>query len=87
MAAENADKIVDTYLKRKEIEKFSRKVLLDEIVENDYNLNITRYVDTFEEEDPVDIQATIKELKEIDPELKKLEKEMEGYLKQLGITK
>jgi len=82
---ENADKIFSTYTERKEIEKFSRLVNPDEIKENDYNLNITRYVDTFEEEEPVDIKATIEELKKIEPELKKLEEEMEGYLKALGV--
>jgi len=82
----HADKIVDTYMNRKEIEKFSRLVQPDEIKENDYNLNITRYVDTFEEEEPVDIAATIAEIKKIDPELRKLEEEMEGYLKQLNIS-
>ncbi|MBT4942023.1 MAG: type I restriction-modification system subunit M [Candidatus Magasanikbacteria bacterium] len=82
----HADKIVNTYMDRKEIEKFSRLVQPDEIRENDYNLNITRYVDTFEEEEPVDIAATIAEIKKIDPELRKLEEEMEGYLKQLNIT-
>lgn len=81
----HADKIVDTYKNRKEIEKFSRLVQPDEIKENDYNLNITRYVDTFEEEEEVDIQATIEEIKKIDPELRKLEGEMDGYLKQLNI--
>jgi len=81
----HADKIVDTYTDRKEIEKFSRLVQPDEIIENDYNLNITRYVDTFEEEEEVDIQATIEDIKKIDPELKKLEKEMSGYLKKLDI--
>jgi len=83
----HADKIVDTYEKRKEIEKFSRLVDLKEIKENDYNLNITRYVDTFIEEVPVDIQATLEEIKKIDPELQKLEKEMQSYLKQLNIIK
>ncbi len=83
----HADKIYDTYAKRKEIEKFSRLVKPNEIKENDYNLNITRYVDTFEEEEVVDIEATLKEIEKIDPELKKLEKEMQGYLKQLGIVK
>lgn len=82
----HADKIVDTYANRKEIDKFSRLVKPDEIKENDYNLNITRYVDTFEEEEPVDIVATIAEIKKIDPELRKLEEEMEGYLKKLNIT-
>ena len=83
----HADKIVDTYKNRKEIEKFSRLVQPDEIQENDYNLNITRYVDTFEEEEEVDIHATIVEIKKIDPELRKLEEEMGGYLKQLNIIK
>jgi type I restriction enzyme M protein len=83
----NIDKIYDTYAKRKEIEKFSRKVAMKEIKENDYNLNITRYVDTFEEEAEIDIQANLQELDKINPELEKLEKEMDGYLKKLGIKK
>lgn len=81
----HADKIYDTYTNRKEIEKFSRIVSPNEIKENDYNLNITRYVDTFEEEEPVDIAATIAEIKKIDPELRKLEEEMENCLNKLNI--
>jgi type I restriction enzyme M protein len=86
LTEENIEKIYLTYAKRKEIEKFSRKVLPEEITENDYNLNITRYVDTFVEETEVDIKANLKELTTIEPELKKLEKEMEGYLKKLNIS-
>ncbi len=82
---ENIEKIVSTYTKRKEIEKFSRKVLPAEIKENDFNLNITRYVDTFEEEKAVDIEANLKELRELEPKIQKLEREMEGYLKQLDL--
>ncbi|MBI2473938.1 type I restriction-modification system subunit M [Candidatus Uhrbacteria bacterium] len=82
---ENTDKIVNTYADRKEVEKFSRLISLDEIKENDYNLNITRYVDTFEEEGEIDISANLKELAALEPELQKLEKEMSEYLKQLGI--
>jgi type I restriction enzyme M protein len=82
---ENLKHIYDTYLKRKDVDKFARKVKPEEIVENDYNLNITRYVDTYVEEAPVDIQANLKELAELEPELEKLEKEMAGYLKKLGI--
>lgn len=85
LTEENITKIFDTYKKRKDIEKFSRKVTFDEIKENDFNLNITRYVDTFEEEEPVDIKANLKELAELEPELKKLEKQMAEYLKELGI--
>lgn len=82
---EHIEKIYDTYAKRKEIEKFSRKVDFKEIEENDFNLNITRYVDTFEEEAPVDIKANLKELAALEPEIEKLEKQMNNYLKDLGI--
>jgi type I restriction enzyme M protein len=82
---ENIEKIYSTYKKHKDVEKFARKVSLKEIEENDFNLNITRYVDTFEEEAPVDIKANLKELEALEPELAKLEKQMVEYLKELGI--
>lgn len=82
---ENIEKIYSTYKKRKDVEKFARKVSFKEIEENDFNLNITRYVDTFEEEAPVDIKANLKELEALEPELQKLEKQMVVYLKELGI--
>lgn len=85
LTEENIEKIYNTYAKRKEIEKFSRKVKFDEIKENDFNLNITRYVDTFEEEAPIDIKANLKELAELEPEIQKLEKQMDKYLKELKI--
>jgi len=86
LSEENANKIYETYAKRKEIEKFSRLVKADEIKENDYNLNITRYVDTFEEEEVIDISANLKELAELEPEIEKLEGEMTQYLKELNIS-
>ena len=52
---------------------------------NDYNLNIPRYVDTFEEEEPIDIQAVMKEIKELEGKRAELDKEIEGYLKELGL--
>jgi len=82
---ENADKIFDTFIARKEVEKFAHVATPEEIEENDYNLNITRYVDTFEEEPEVDIAATIKELEALNPELEKLEAQMREYLRELGI--
>ncbi len=85
LTEENITKIFDTYRRRKDIEKFSRKVNISEIEENEFNLNITRYVDTFEEEAPVDIKANLKELASLEPELQKLEKQMVEYLKELGI--
>jgi len=78
-------KIVTAVEKRQEIEKFCRPVFPEEIIENDYNLNITRYVDTFEEEEEIDIQANLQELKQIDADLEKVEAEMKQYLAELGI--
>ena len=85
MTQENIDRVYSTYEKRKEVEKFSRKVKFNELEENDFNLNITRYVDTFEEEEEIDIKANLKELAELNPQLDKLEKEMDKYLKELGV--
>lgn len=65
LTAENLEKIFDAYKNRKEIEKYSHLAALDEIKENEYNLNIPRYVDTFEEEEIVDIDAVSKKLKEL----------------------
>jgi len=85
MDNEHIDKILESVESRKDIEKFCRTVQPDEIEENDYNLNITRYVDTFEEEEEVDIGANLREIVEIDKELAKLEREMAGHLRELGI--
>ncbi|MCK9438470.1 type I restriction-modification system subunit M [Patescibacteria group bacterium] len=85
LSEENIEKIYDTYDKRKTIDKFSRSVKFDEIKENDFNLNITRYVDTFEEEEEIDIKANLEELEKINPEIEVLEKEMDKYLKELNI--
>lgn len=84
---EHIDKILDAVEKRQDIEKFCRIVQPNEIEENEYNLNITRYVDTFEEEEDIDIEANLKELAEVDAELVKLEAEMARHLKTLGIGK
>jgi type I restriction enzyme M protein len=77
--------IFDTYKNRTETEKFSRRVALSEIAENDYNLNITRYIDTFIQEAPIDIQANIAKLAKLEPEIKALETQMQVHLKTLGI--
>ena len=85
LSDENIEKIVDTYKKRSEIEKYSHVATFDEIAENDFNLNIPRYVDTFTEETPVDIPATRKRIAELTAELSKTTDEMEKYLKELGL--
>lgn len=62
---DDIDRIVNAYTERREIEKFCHIATMEEIEENNYNLNISRYVDTFEEEEPVDIVAKKEELAEI----------------------
>ncbi|MCD4814170.1 type I restriction-modification system subunit M [bacterium] len=79
-------KIIDTYKGFKEIEKYSHLTTLDEIREAEFNLNIPRYVDTFEEEEDIDIKAVQQEIKQIEGELGKTRKEMDKYLKELGLV-
>ena len=83
---EHIEKIVSTFRERKEIEKYSHLATLEEVKENDYNLNIPRYVDTFEEEEPIDIKAVMANIKRLETERAELDKEIEIYLKELGIV-
>lgn len=83
---ENIAKIFDTYKNRKEIEKYSHRASIDEIKENDYNLNIPRYVDTFEEEEQINLDEVVKEIKKIDTEMVETDKKIEKYCKELGIN-
>ncbi len=78
-------KIIDTYRKRKAIEKYSHKATTKEIAENDYNLNIPRYVDTFEPEAEIDVAAVQKEIVAIETELADVRKRMAKHLKELGV--
>jgi type I restriction enzyme M protein len=82
---EHIDKIVSTYRERKEIEKYSHCATLQEIKNNDYNLNIPRYVDTFEEEEEIDIKAVMSEIKELEAKRAELDAQIDVYLKELGI--
>lgn len=81
---QDIEKIVETYEKRETIDKYSYVATLEEIQENDYNLNIPRYVDTFEEE-PVDMEAVKRNIANIKKELQEVEAQMEKYLKELGL--
>ena len=84
-------KIVDTYKafingeETAEQEKYSHVATLNEIQENEYNLNIPRYVDTFEEEELIDLESVNKEIAEIKTQIASLEKEMNQYMKELGL--
>lgn len=82
---EDVDKIIETYKNRVEIEKYCHIASLQEIGENDYNLNIPRYVDTFEEEEEIDIKQVQQALKDIDKQIAEVDKELNVYLKELGL--
>ena len=84
LSEENIEKIVKTYRDGDNVEKYAYLASLKEIQDNDYNLNIPRYVDTFEEEDEIDLLAVRVEREQLKVELTKLEVEMAGYLKELG---
>jgi type I restriction enzyme M protein len=82
---QDIDKIVDTYKARTAEDKYSYVASLKEIAENDYNLNIPRYVDTFEEEEAVNLKAVAKELKKLDADMKATDTTIEKFCKELGI--
>jgi type I restriction enzyme M protein len=81
---EDVAKIYKTFSNWQTVDKYSHIATLEEIQENDYNLNIPRYVDTFVEEEPVDIVETQKEIVELKAKLNKVESQMEVYLKEMG---
>ena len=76
LSKENIEKVIETYKNRADVDKYAYLASFDEIKENDYNLNIPRYVDTFEEEEPVDMASVGKEIKEVRESKKALEKSL-----------
>lgn len=82
---EDIDRIVTTYRERKEVEKYSSLATLDFIAENEYNLNIPRYVNTFEEQESVDIASVAKQLRSLEKEMKNTDAELTVFCKELKI--
>jgi type I restriction enzyme M protein len=81
----DVEKIVETYQFRKEEPRFSRLVSLAEIKENDYNLNITRYVNLTKDEEPIDLKAVTKQLHETDAKIEEACNKLNVFLKELGL--
>ena len=79
---EDIDRIVTTYRERKEVEKYSSLATLDFIAENEYNLNIPRYVNTFEEQESVDIASVAKQLRSLEKEMKNTDAELTAFCKE-----
>jgi len=80
------DKIISTYRNRTEEEKYSKRASLKEIADNDYNLNIPRYVDTFEAQDSIDINILAGELVTLDKQMAETNKTIADFCKQLNIS-
>lgn len=84
LTPDNIRKIINIYKARENVDKYAYLASFEEIKENDFNLNIPRYVDTFEEEAEIDLVAVRTERVQLKDELQALEAEMDGYLKELG---
>ncbi|MBE0470721.1 MAG: type I restriction-modification system subunit M [Methyloprofundus sp.] len=84
LTEEHIQKVIQTYQAWSSVDKYAYLANLDEIKDNDYNLNIPRYVDIFEEEEEIDLIAVRTERLKLQSQLNELETEMAGYLKKLG---
>jgi type I restriction enzyme M protein len=80
------DRIIETYRERKEIEKYSHNASIQEIKDNDYNLNIPRYVNTFDEEEKIDITLISKKLKDLETDINKTDAEISLFCTELNIA-
>ncbi|BDD13031.1 type I restriction-modification system subunit M (plasmid) [Fulvitalea axinellae] len=85
LRAEDIQRMVDTYASRAPEDKYSHAATLEEIEENDYNLNIPRYVDTFEEEEPVDLQAVTEQLRNLENDMSQTDGQIDAFCQELGI--
>ena len=81
MLDEHLEKITAAYKKREDVDKYAHLATLEEIAENDFNLNIPRYVDTFEEEEEIDIDAVGREIDQLETELSMVRERMARLLK------
>ena len=82
---EHINHIVEVYRERKVKDKFSYEASFEELEENEFNLNIPRYVDTFEEEEPVDLESVSNELEALEGEISETDKTIVGFCKELNI--
>lgn len=86
MLDEHIDEVMNLYTKRETVEKEAFLASFEDIEKNDFNLNIPRYVDTFEEEEPIDLNALLTDMKKTDEEIEKVEGEFLSLMKQLAST-
>ncbi|KGH50648.1 restriction endonuclease subunit M [Acinetobacter idrijaensis] len=82
---EHLDKIIAAFEHRQDIEKYAKVATLQEVKDNDYNLNIPRYVDTFEAEDEIDLNSIAQQLKDLEKQSQKTDQVIAEFCKELGI--
>ena len=82
---EHVDKIFKTFVERKDVEKYAHLASYEEIVQNDYNLNILRYVDSLEEEAPVDLDAAFAKLHSAQEKEQSIDTQLAKFFKELGL--
>ena len=87
LSDESINTIFNLYCNRDDTTKLVKKVYLDEIENNDFNLNIPRYVDTFEEEPEVDIEFILNEIENLEKEREMLDKQIKAFLEELKVGK
>ena len=85
LSDDNVDAIIKAYRERKSINKYAHVATLDEVAQNDYNLNIPRYVNTFEEEAEIDLSAVASEYKAISDSMTDIDNAIAGFCAELGI--
>lgn len=86
MTDEHIESVIDLYMKRETVDKESYLASFEDIAKNDFNLNIPRYVDNFEKEEPVDINALLTEMKQTDAEIQKVQNDFVSLLHELTST-
>jgi type I restriction enzyme M protein len=86
LTQDHIDKIVSTYQYRKEAERYSKRVTMEQIAANDYNLNISRYISTAQQEVEIDLAATHAELVRIEDAIAKATRKHNEFLKELGLS-
>lgn len=82
---EHINKIFKTYIERKDVDKYAHLATIEEIESNGFNLNITRYVDSLEPEEEIDLNATFAELKKLEQEEKEVDAKLASFFKELGL--
>lgn len=85
LRGQDIDKIVDAYVNREDVEKFAHVASMEEIADNGFNLNIPRYVDTFEKEPEIDLKAVSAEIRSLQKEIKDINAELKPYFEELGL--